>query len=235
MYSDPSAIQACPLICSIFCICPQPYGIAKMWYKYFDKIYLINLPERKDRYLISMWELSKYAIPYQTVRAVKHADGRDGLYQTMRKVFEQAVADGHKNVLIFEDDLKFVHDPAPVMESVLKSLPADYDLFYLGCNLVKPPAAFFAENLLPVSRALSTHAVAYSRPCMERILSLPKMLPYDLLLANVIQPAGKSYCSYPFLVSQYPGHSDIMNVHTDWTLFLDHRFEQHTKHLNVSA
>lgn len=202
-----------------------------MWLNHFDKIYLVNLPARRDRYWISTWELSKYSIPFETVRAIAHPDGREGLYQTMRILFEQAVDKQYKRILVFEDDLKIVGPMDQVMGKCVAQLPEDFDLFYLGCNLARRPSHFYSENLLPVTRALSTHAVAYSLEAMKRILSLPKFLPVDLLYADVIQQAGRCYCACPMLVTQYPGFSDIEKRQTDWTHALDERFLAHTRDL----
>lgn len=195
-----------------------------MWYDFFDSIHLINLPERRDRYWISTWELARYKLPYQVVRAVKHPDGRQGLYSTIRQIFEKAVASGAKRILVFEDDIKFLLDPEPLMDRCLQQLPENFDLLYLGCNLAARPREFYSPNLIPVTRALSTHAVAYSRACMERILSMPYILPIDLFYAQTIQAAGRSFSVCPLLVSQHPGYSNIEKKNTDWTNVLDRRF-----------
>ncbi len=197
-----------------------------MWCDFFNKTFLINLPERRDRYWISTWELTRYNIPYEVIRATKNQDGREGLYQTMRQMFERSVQAGYKRILVFEDDVRLVTDPGPVMEKVIPQLPDNWDLLYLGCNLATRPTKFYSPNLLPVTRALSTHAVGYSRACMERILSLPKLLPIDNLFCQTIQAAGKSFCVCPFLVSQYAGYSDIEKRDTDWSNVLDKRFAE---------
>lgn len=90
-----------------------------MWSSFFDQIYLINLPERRDRYWISTWGLTQFNVPYQVVRATKHRDGREGLYLTMREIFTRSLEAGHQRCLLFEDDLKFVRDPGPVMEKCI--------------------------------------------------------------------------------------------------------------------
>lgn len=197
-----------------------------MWYDFFDKIYLINLPERRDRYWISTLELTKLSLKYEVIKAIKNIDGRQGLYQTMWNIFTDAVSKDYNRILIFEDDLKFVMDPGPVLEKCIAQLPEDFDLFYLGCNLSERPARFYSENLLPVTRALSTHAVAYSNKCMHRILSLPNFLPVDLFFAHSIQSAGKSFCACPLLVTQYPGYSNIEGRETDWTAVIERRFQR---------
>jgi GR25 family glycosyltransferase involved in LPS biosynthesis len=199
--------------------------LTRMWHNYFDKIFLINLPQRKDRYWQSSQELGRYRIPYELFSATKKKDGREGLYITMRALFQKALRDGLKSILVFEDDALFKMDPEQVMEKCLQQLPKDFDLLYLGCNLAQQPSCFVGANLVRITGALSTHAVAYSRGCMEKILAFPMILPFDLLLLHNVQAHGRSYCTCPMLVTQRVDHSDIENRLTDWSAVLDQRFE----------
>jgi hypothetical protein len=198
----------------------------RMWFEQFDKIWVLHLPNRKDRYRQTTDEFERYQIPFSWRPAFPHADPRMGLYLTMRLAFEEALQKKYESILLFEDDCQFLWDPQPVMDKALLQLPMDWDLLYLGCNLVNRPAGFYAPNLLPVSRALATHAVAYSAAAMELFVSLPVTLPVDILLAQQIQSSGHSYCICPMVVSQYPGYSDIMRQVTNWTPFLQTRFKE---------
>lgn len=196
-----------------------------MWHNSFDRIFLINLPERKDRYSQSAQELARYRIPFELFPATKRKDGREGLYITMRALFERAVTEGYRSILVYEDDALFKREPGPVMEKCVRQLPENFDLLYMGCNLAQQPTCFVGDNLVNITGALSTHAVAYSQACMKRILSFPQILPFDLFLLHNIQPAGRSYCTCPMLVTQRIDYSDIENRLTDWSAVLDERFE----------
>lgn len=202
-----------------------------MWTHFFDKIYLINLPERKARLSWSSAELAKYKIDFEIFIAIKHKDGREGLYLSVKQIFENAIIKDYKRILVFEDDIRFVRDPTPVMDKCIEQLPVDFDMFYLGCNIPKPVNSKFTSNLIPIQRALSTHAVAYSKNCMEKVLALPKILPIDSMLANKIHPLRKSFCAYPLLATQRPAYSDIERRIVDWKPFIEHRYAKHTKHL----
>lgn len=203
------------------------------WTSFLDKIYLINLPDRPDRLLRASTMLNFRDLSFCVVSATRKTDGRLGLLMTLQGLWQKSVDEGLERVLILEDDINIVGDLA-VMEKVMEQLPKDFDMLYLGCNLAQPPTVYSA-NILCVHRALATHAVVYSRKAMTRLLSLPMHLPVDVFLANTIQAAGNCYCTYPLLISQYPGYSDIEKRQTDWTHVLEARFVERTKHLKPPA
>lgn len=204
-----------------------------MWTNYFDKIFLINLPNRFDRLALSYNELSKYGIQYELVRAIKHIDGREGLYQTMMNIFSDSLKFGYERILIFEDDILFLNDPNEYMPLCIEQLRwIFWHTFYLGVNPTKYPfAKFTSPNILPLFRGFSTHAVAYSKEGMQEILKLEKNLPIDVMIAGNIHKLGHSYCSYPLLCTQRAGHSDIQNSFTDWGCTIQERFNERVKHL----
>ena len=86
-------------------------------------------------------------------------------------------------------------------------------------------------NLLKMNQCRSTHAQAYSLEAMKQIVSYEWTgIPIDQLIEERLQPQGKCFCTYPLLVTQRNGYSDIdkkeVNMH-----YIEDRFEQHTKHL----
>lgn len=202
-----------------------------MWHSFFDKVFLINLPSRRDRYATSTQELTKLSIPHEVVPGIAQSDGREGLYLTMRTIFQKALTVGMRRILVFEDDVHFLQDPGPTMERSLRQLPSDWDLLYLGCNLAQRPTSFFSPNLITVTRALSTHAVGYSSNCMATMLTYPKVLPVDLALVSLIQNRRRSFCVCPFLATQLPGYSDIEKRPTNWTDVLEKRFYENVSPL----
>lgn len=209
-----------------------------MWTDYFDKIYLINLPQRTDRLSYSMQELRKYDIHYSIFPAVYATNGRKGLLQTMFRIFEEAIKAKYKRILVFEDDIRFIADPNEVMPKCIEQMPGWYDLFYLGCNHPKPFKEFYSKNILKVERALSSHAVAYTQLAMQQIILWEHILssedfdkPYDILIAEIIHPWETSYCAFPMIATQIPGHSDIEGRWTNWKFALEDRFAENVKHL----
>lgn len=208
--------------------------IIPQWCAYFDRIYLINLKSRKDRLYESIQELKKYNIPFIRWEAMEYENGAMGLYDTMTSLFVNAIDNGYRKILVFEDDVKFLQDPTLIMDRIiLEQLPTNWELLYLGCNHSVPFINKRSSNLLICERALATHSVAYSLSAMNKILQMPRQLPFDVLLADKIQPKsnGFSYCVTPMLATQKDGYSSIEKRLTSYSMFLEDRFIQHSKHL----
>lgn len=226
------------------------------WTKHFDKIYLINLKERPDRLQQATEELGKYSIPFELVEAVKNDIGSIGLYLTYYKLFENCLIEGYKNVLIFEDDVKFLFDPNAYFDyghSVWLNIFKYnlYDIFYLGVN-THEPLEFRNMSTIPtyvVKRGYSTHAFAISNKGMKKVFeAMNKCAKYsvdkieikkvitlfnqiDVLISQQIQPDGECYCPDILLATQRNGYSDIEKKEVDMS-YIEKRFIENTKHLS---
>ncbi len=198
------------------------------WCNYFDQIFLINLKSRKDRLLESVRELKSYHIPFIRYDATYDDNGMLGLYDTMTRLFKECLDNGTKEILVFEDDVRFLQDPTPVMDNLVKNIPA-WDLLYLGCNLPDPAVVKAGEPFVKISRAYATHAVAYSENAMRHILAKTLQLPFDVLLADQIQPKFNCYATYPMLCSQRDGYSNIENRVVFYKPYLEDRFNQNVR------
>jgi hypothetical protein len=165
------------------------------------------------------------------------ADGRIGIHDTLKYICSMALEDDCKDILIFEDDLNIIReDINDLMPDIIDQLPADYDMLQLGANIPKPHyASRYSENLLRVQRSLGLHAVAYSRECVEKIVNLPKEYPIDCAIAEHIQKDGRSFVTYPLLVSQRPGYSDIEKRQVDYSVFIEERYKKVLEHLKLPA
>lgn len=204
------------------------------WQSYFDRTFLISLPEREDRRISATKILNELEIDFELVPAIKHEIGYLGLVQTMQKVFMEALEKGYNRVLVFEDDLKHLESKEVTIETmgkVVEQLPADFDLLYFGCNCANGLHGFFSDNLLPVKMAFATHATAYSKRVMEAICKNEILEPVDNWLVRVIQPHGRTFCTYPMVFTQQPGESNITGGFIDWSRFLEHRFNAEIKKL----
>lgn len=169
---------------------------------------LINLKRRPDRLGDSLKELDTAGIKAFVWTAIEKENGEEGLRLTMMKFFDTMIAQEKiKNVLVFEDDVKFLN--APLLNECLRQLPGDFDIFHLGPNLLAP-AEQYSKNLLKLSAAYATHAVVYSKEAMKEILKhLPGEKGFDQIINNKIIARGKSYCSYPRIATQRDSKSDI--------------------------
>lgn len=203
------------------------------WLERIDEVYLINLAKRTDRLLQAAEELEKFNIPYKRISAIEKENGAEGLRDTMLLIFNEALEQGHENVLVFEDDVEFLDEPLNfIMDKVMEQMPDGYRMIMLGGQFSNGFTHFHSPNLLPVTKAFSTHAVMYSRLAMREIVDLGMGYPIDNWLVAEVQTRGGTYATYPMLASQRAGFSNIGNAFISWKPFLDGRYMQKIHELN---
>ncbi len=204
-----------------------------MWFNYFQKIGLINLPHREDRLADSTKILNDYNIPFEVITAILNKEAPCvGLVHTMQKFFQQCLRDGLERCLLFEDDLSPLVTPEVLnetMEGVVSHVQSNWDFIYLGCNPAGGFSAFLYPNLLRMRFGYNTHAVAYSKRTMEYIANHEIAEPIDNKLVRDYMPNSVVLATYPILFTQKPGFSDIGGQHTDWSDMIEKRFEQQVK------
>jgi hypothetical protein len=147
----------------------------------------------------------------------------------MKIVFQEAIDANRPNLLVFEDDAEIVVDKIwfhEYMNMVVNQLPENYHMVFLGCQIAGNGCVFHSTNLIRVQKAFSTHAMIYSLQGMKEIMGREFGYPIDNWYVSDIEILNQSYCSYPFLVSQRIGYSDIGKRVQDWKPFLDQRFNQ---------
>ena len=199
------------------------------WLNFFDAIYVINLDKRTDRLLQITEDFEKYKIPFERVQAIDHHNGAEGLRLTVEALFMKSLSQGHKNILVFEDDCEIVV-PEPIFNStmgeVVKQAPENYVMLFLGCQLTGGATHFFSPNIVAGHKMYSTHAVMYSERGMKEVLASQLKSPIDNHYVDFVEPLGASYCTYPLLCSQRAGKSDIGGQYIDWAPFILPRYEQ---------
>lgn len=200
------------------------------WINKIGRIVCLNLSHREDRLIEFAKQMEEYQIPFDRVEAIHDKEqGARGLRDTMLKLLNEEIQKGTQHILIFEDDAVIVvneetfHD---TMNKVMEQLPINYLMCFLGCQITSNGCRWQSANLIEVVKAFSTHAVIYSLQGMREIVSRDFDYPIDNWYVSELQNYRTSYCTYPFLCSQRPGHSDIGGNFVDWKPFLDVRFNQ---------
>ncbi len=214
-----------------------------MWHNYFDKVFVISLPNCKATRLINvMHELNSYSIEVEYFDATLNTDcGAVGLRQTMIRLFHHCLENNYSKFLVFEDDIEFVNDINYFMPLCLEQLPDNFDLFYLGGYVVKPFKGKCSANLIKLQGCLTTHAVAYSKKAIEKILPLMEKhsenprdkTTIDMLLMNRIQTLGNSYISYPLLAKQRSGYSEIEKREVNYDNYIEGQYNIQLQKLNL--
>jgi len=197
-----------------------------------NNIFLVNLYERADRLEQATAELGAHGVAFKVWQAIKKEDGRMGLILTMKELFIHCLKNDYQRVLVFEDDVKILAPEfATTVANCVQQLPPDFDLFYLGCNLYGEVKKY-SQNLLSANGMYSSHAVLYSKKAIRKILRLLNDAKiYDTMLVNTIQKEDNCYCSFPLLVSQHFGYSDIAKREINYEKFIEKRYAEKTKGL----
>lgn len=192
----------------------------------FDRIYVINLAHRADRWLRIDSMLRALGISHHTrIDAVKDDDSIAGCFQSHVKALEQAVQDKASCPLFLEDDALIAHSNSIDFSwSHIK----DCDFLYLGYNLDPDNKGtgipVLQNNYLKLNGCYTTHAYCVVPSVipgllqrLDRAYHAEGMRTIDLayiLLSN----RYTMYGLYPMLFTQAAGYSDINHHDVNYTL-----------------
>jgi GR25 family glycosyltransferase involved in LPS biosynthesis len=197
---------------------------------FFDKIYLLNLDRRNDRFFNIQNHLDKRKIKYIRFSAIdyRNLEIKNKIYHKKFTIKEHACLLSHleiikeakkynyNNILILEDDIIF-HKEFNKYTNILNEIPETWDLIYFGCgqrencNDVKKKKPFYKAN-----KSRGTYAYGINKNIYDNLLNLLNngiygvLYPIDILL-NKIQLKGYSYVIYDNLIISDVSNSDISN------------------------
>jgi GR25 family glycosyltransferase involved in LPS biosynthesis len=212
----------------------------------FDKIYVINIDERIDRWDSIVKHLSDINITnYERISATKLNFtstiskiklAQISCFHSHLKTLRKAYDLGMEKVLILEDDCKFIDTDR------LHVLNNSYDILYLGCNrkiykdnnslIYTSEIEHVNENIVKISECGTTHSIIYSRLFIEQVIKLyptdecffqkaftldEKYYIYDVFLNWFTQINNiHKYCVYPIMCTQIESFSDIQFCNTSY-------------------
>jgi hypothetical protein len=200
---------------------------------FFDKIYIINLDRRPERWLLAKQELSRWSIEACRMSAVdgntlkddgyRLALGAVGLIKTNINILNDAKEKGYSRILILEDDVVFSPEINKI-DQYLDAVPADYDMLYFSGNHnghvvgVMPPEAI-NDKVVRVHETYSTHCVAIQAGMYDAIIDAikPCQKPLDVYYAE-LQKKHRVFClkgATP-VATQRVGFSDILSEQADY-------------------
>lgn len=140
--------------------------------------------------------------------------GRRALALTLRRVLREAERRRAAAVFILQDDAVFHPDFARLAAAL--ALPADWGMFYFGCQHIETPVRH-SPGVVRVRRALDAHAVAVRARWFHRVR---RMLceggkrtaggAYPDMQMAKLHGEVPTYAAFPNLVWQDEGWSDLM-------------------------
>lgn len=202
---------------------------------YFDKIFVINLDEREDRWKHAKEEFEKYNIKnYERFPAYKltelpdpqltknfmsqserYIKGAFGCRLSHIGAIKLAKERNYKNVLILEDDFMIRDNRFKYLNlamNELAELNIKYDMLFLGITPYYHFLDVLGKYLYQVKgRCTGAHAYVVNNHFYDTILEKHNTgsVEIDNIYARDIQVNNKCYGIRPFIVFQYSNHSDI--------------------------
>ena len=185
-----------------------------------DGAFYINLDARKDRRDEIEGELKDIDIPYERFPAIKTSPGIIGCGQSHSAVLKEAKSRGYKNVLVFEDDFKFLvtkEEFKILLKKAFEEVP-DYDVIMLGYGMNKSEP--FTDTLIKVIDAQTTSAYIINEKFYDTLITIwddgtVKLIEtgkhWDYALDQIwksLQPKSKWYAFTKRVGKQRPSFSD---------------------------
>ena len=151
--------------------------------EFFDRTYLINLPERRDRLVEMKREFRKIGVSFPSDKvilfpAVKPTEKGDfqtvgvkGCFLSHLGVLREARDQGVSHVLVLEDDLSFFSFFRKHQDSLVQVIQkTEWDFAYLGH--IQPVASNKTVVLERASRSFTTaHFLAFNGRVLDRLVN----------------------------------------------------------------
>ena len=181
---------------------------------YFDKVVVINLDRRTDRMEKLDSQLKDLEIEYERFSAIDAKEigispiiaGTQSHVAVMKKYAEQ-------KILILEDDALFVDGFQEKFDTVMKTLPTDWDVFYLGALSPKNTGRIDPVNEHWGKQVLTTGTQAYCINPIRMKYFIEKLDGYewyiDIGMRVFAEQQYKAYITQPNLITQFPSYSDL--------------------------
>lgn len=207
--------------------------------QYFDRIFVINLDHRKDKWQLVTKNLNNMHITnYERFSAIKpdyndispeykawfssknHSDGSDETYSigamgckmSHLSVINIAKNRGYDKVLILEDDVEFRQDAQKLFDMAvaqLEGLPP-WDMLYFTGNHGRRYDKV-SNNIIRIHGSHSTVGYAVHSHIFKTIVENgPKYYKHiDVFYKDKIHPFYNCYCIQPHILWNMDGYSDI--------------------------
>lgn len=184
--------------------------------KNFDKVFVINLDRRTDRWTNAQKNLLRLGLVaerfsgYDNVLYEGTVNGNAGCTASHRALLEIIAYNKWNRVLVLEDDFLPLYDNVPERyESMIGDVPADWSILYLGGHYREAPISRVTPHVIRCAGMLTTSSYVINHHAARRMA--PKICgigPIDNLFSLFAQEQ-KHYIFQPRLFAQYTSMSDL--------------------------
>ena len=158
------------------------------------KCYVISLKECPERWEKVEKHLREYGFEPERFEAIKHEIGSYGCSLSHNAIIEMAKKQKLKNIVVFEDDVFFLHPKKYVHSQIKKMLRMKSDVIYIGANFAwECEFERIKEDIINIKKCLGRFAVIYKASAYDYLLkSMPTLDEFkarrevrgDVLLGN---------------------------------------------------
>lgn len=183
---------------------------------FFDRVVVINLDRRTDRMDKLDPQLKELGIEYERFSAVDGKElGIDPIVAgTMSHVAVMKKYEEEK-VLILEDDALFCENFNEKFAERIETVPADWDVMYLGALLPKNTGKVTPVNKDWARQVHSTGTQAYCVAPVRAKYFIENLDGYEWYIdigMRVFAEGYNAYITTPNLVTQFPSYSDLRKM-----------------------
>lgn len=181
------------------------------------KSYVIHLRKRTDRYKLFTKELRGFKKDYEIFNAIRKTQGCWGTSESFKSIIKKCKKEGYKQVLIFEDDVKFCSPKSKEkFQKAIDDLPKDWDILLGGVyslgNKNELKKGVVTDNLVKVTDFSSLHCTLINHTAYDYFLKHDYnkgMKHIDRFLGRESKKGNISvYLTYPMVAIQHEGYSD---------------------------
>lgn len=191
--------------------------------EYFDRIFVINLARRGDRWQHCLEQFRKHDIRnftrFEGYAGVIHRDvvnGNCGCTASHRALLEILAYHRWGRVLILEDDFEILHDDfRDRFAAMISEVPDDWDMLYLGGHYQEDAQSRVSEHVIRIGGMLTTSSYGITwRQARKMAPYVSGVGPIDSLYIG-FNRADRCYIFQPRLMIQYPNYSDLQEKESD--------------------
>jgi hypothetical protein len=183
------------------------------WSHFHRRVMLTNDPAE---YALGQAECARVGLTVEPYHAVREIGPHQSFSHSERNILLDFLYDANANTLLHVEDDVLWRDLGH-LEQAISELPFDWDILYLGANLLlwnngsEPQPERYSAHLWRVQAAWTTHAVAYHKRCVRRVLEKQpgfSEIMFDNYLSTRL-PDLNAYIVAPMVAWQRPRISSI--------------------------